>query len=92
MAYPASTLTDSGMVYTVRLAGSGRQGGRYGFEQQRTSWNVLHKKFRPAHPTTCDRAERFPKTIKRWLHAQPDQPTAIDALQTLLDRFRTEYN
>jgi hypothetical protein len=31
---PATTLTDNGMVYTVRLAGSGRQGGRNGFEQQ----------------------------------------------------------
>lgn len=31
---PASTLTDNGMVYTVRLAGIGRQGGRNGFEQQ----------------------------------------------------------
>jgi transposase InsO family protein len=31
---PASTLTDNGMVYTVRLAGTGRQGGRNGFEQQ----------------------------------------------------------
>ena len=28
---PASTLTDNGMVYTVRLAGHGRQGGRNGF-------------------------------------------------------------
>ena len=31
---PASTLTDNGMVYTVRLAGVGRQGGRNSFEQQ----------------------------------------------------------
>ena len=31
---PASTLTDNGMVYTVRLAGHGRRGGRNGFEQQ----------------------------------------------------------
>jgi transposase InsO family protein len=26
--YPASTLTDNGMVYTVRFAGNGRRGGR----------------------------------------------------------------
>ena len=32
--YPASTLTDNGMVYTVRLAGHGRQGGRNAFESE----------------------------------------------------------
>ena len=32
--YPASTLTDNGMVYTVRLAGHGRQGGRNAFEAE----------------------------------------------------------
>jgi len=37
---PASTLTDNGMVYTVRLAGLGRQGGRNGFEQQLHDWSV----------------------------------------------------
>ncbi|MBB0247463.1 hypothetical protein FNQ90_25900, partial [Streptomyces alkaliphilus] len=26
--YPASTLTDNGLVYTVRLAGPSRRGGR----------------------------------------------------------------
>ncbi len=40
---PASTLTDNGMVYTVRLAGFGRQGGRNGFEQQLRTWNVVQK-------------------------------------------------
>jgi transposase InsO family protein len=89
---PASTLTDNGMVYTVRLAGIGRQGGRNGFEQQLHDWHVAQKNSRPNHPTTCGKVERFQQTMKNWLRAQPDQPTTIAELQALLDRFRTEYN
>jgi transposase InsO family protein len=89
---PASTLTDNGMVYTVRLAGIGRQGGRNGFEQQLRDWNVIQKNSRPNHPTTCGKAERFQQTMKNWLRAQPDQPSTPAELQALLDRFRTEYN
>ena len=89
---PASTLTDNGMVYTVRLAGLGRQGGRNGFEEQLRTWNVVQKNSRPNHPTTCGKAERFQQTMKKWLRAQPDQPTTIAELQALLDQFQTEYN
>ena len=89
---PTSTLTDNGMVYTVRLAGIGRQGGRNGFEQQLRDWNVVQKNSRPNHPTTCGKAERFQQTFKKWLRAQPDQPATIAELQALLDRFQHEYN
>jgi len=89
---PATTLTDNGMVYTVRLAGIGRQGGRNGFEQQLRTWHVVQKNSRPSHPTTCGKVERFQQTMKKWLRAQPDQPTTIAELQALLDRFVTEYN
>jgi transposase InsO family protein len=89
---PASTLTDNGMVYTVRLAGHGRQGGRNGFEQQLRDWHVAQKNSRPNHPTTCGKVERFQQTLKKWLRAQPEQPATIAELQALLDRFRTEYN
>src|SRR6478735_290849 len=47
---PASTLTDNGMVYTVRLAGLGRQGGRNGFEQQLHDWHVTQKNWLRAQP------------------------------------------
>jgi hypothetical protein len=30
--------------------------------------------------------------MKNWLRAQRDQPATLAELQTLLDRFRTEYN
>lgn len=89
---PASTLTDNGMVYTVRLAGIGRRGGRNGFEQQLHDWHVAQKNSRPNHPTTCGKVERFQQTMKKWLRAQPDQPATLAELQVLLDRFTTEYN
>jgi transposase InsO family protein len=88
---PASTLTDNGMVYTVRLAGIGRRGGRNGFEQQLRTWDVVQKNSRP-NPTTCGKVERFQQTMKNWLRAQPQQPSTTDQLQRLIDRFRTEYN
>ena len=87
---PASTLTDNGMVYTVRYAGG--RGGRNGFEQQLRTWHVIQKNSRPNHPTTCGKVERFQQTLKKWLRTQPDQPTTLAELQALLDRFRTEYN
>lgn len=89
---PASTLTDNGMVYTVRLAGRGRQGGRNGFEQQLHDWHVTQKNSRPNHPTTCGKVERFQQTLKNWLRAQPNQPATIAELQALLDQFAAEYN
>ena len=89
---PASTLTDNGMVYTVRLASIGHRGGRNGFEQQLRTWNVIQKNSRPNHPTTCGKVERFQQTMKNWLRAQPAQPATITDLQSLLDRFRGEYN
>lgn len=30
--------------------------------------------------------------MKKWLRAQPDQPTTLAELQTLIDRFVDEYN
>ncbi len=89
---PASTLTDNGMVYTVRLAGHGRQGGRNGFEHQLRLWGVVQKNSRPGHPTTCGKAERFQQTLKKWLRAQPVQPSTIAELNALIEIFTLEYN
>jgi Integrase core domain len=36
--------------------------------------------------------ERFQQTMKKWLRAQPDQPTTLAELQTLIDHFIDEYN
>jgi transposase InsO family protein len=89
---PASTLTDNGMVFTVRLAGIGRQGGRNAFENELRRLHVIQKNGRPNHPTTQGKVERFQQTLKKWLRAQPIQPTTIIELQTLLDAFVDEYN
>lgn len=86
---PASTLTDNGMVYTVRFATG--PGGRNAFEAELRRLGIVQKNSRPNHPTTCGKVERFQQTMKRWLDQQPT-PTTITELQTLLDTFRTIYN
>jgi hypothetical protein len=48
--------------------------------------------WKPNHPTTCGKVERFQQTLKHWLAAQPDQPATITQLQALLDAFTDEYN
>ena len=90
--YPASTLTDNGMVYTVRLAGHGRQGGKNSFEAELSRRHIVQKNSRPNHPTTCGKVERLQQTLKKWLRAQPIQPTTTTELQALLNTFVEEYN
>jgi transposase InsO family protein len=87
---PASTLTDNGMVYTVRLAGG--RGGRNTFEHELRRLHIVQKNSRPNHPTTCGKVERFQQTMKKWLRAQPTQPSTLNQLQALLDLFTDEYN
>lgn len=89
---PASTLTDNGMVYTVRLSGLGRQGGRNAFEHELRRLHITQKNGKPNHPTTQGKVERFQQTLKKWLRAQPAQPSTIDQLQSLLDTFVDHYN
>ncbi|WP_239545221.1 DDE-type integrase/transposase/recombinase [Nocardioides nitrophenolicus] len=89
-AYPASVLTDNGLVYTTRF--SGGRGGRNGLETELQRLNILQKNSRPNHPTTCGKVERFQQTMKNWLTAQPNQPVTITELQTLIDAFTAAYN
>ncbi|MBZ5740760.1 IS481 family transposase [Nocardioides mangrovi] len=88
--YPASTLTDNGMVYTVRFAGG--RGGRTQLEHELRRLGITQKNSRPNHPTTCGKVERFQQTMKKWLRAQANQPTTLTELQALLDLFIVEYN
>jgi hypothetical protein len=88
---PASTLTDNGMVYTTRF--SGGKGGRNAFESELRRLGVIQKNSRPNHHTTCGKVcERFQQTMKKWLSAQPHQPSSIAELQALLDVFVEYYN
>ena len=92
--YPASTLTDNGMVYTTRLSGGSLRGsrGRNGFEHELARLSIVQKNSRPNHPTTCGKVERFQQTLKKWLRAQTPQPSTIAELQNLLDVFAKAYN
>src|SRR5262245_40929112 len=78
------------MVYTTRY--SGGKGGRNAFEAELRRLGVVQKNSRPNHPTTCGKVERFQQTLKKWLAAQPVQPTTLPDLQALLDRFVDVYN
>ena len=89
---PASTLTDNGMVFTTRLSGAGRAGGRNKFESELRRLNITQKNGRPNHPTTQGKVERFQQTLKKWLRARAQQPESISRLQLLLDEFTDEYN
>lgn len=44
---PASTLTDNGMIYTVRLAGRRREGGRNAFEHELRRLGIIQKNESP---------------------------------------------
>jgi transposase InsO family protein len=90
---PVSTLTDNGMVFTTRLSGGPRGAGtRNGFEHELRRLGVVQKNGKPNHPQTQGKVERFQQTMKKWLRAQPEQPSMIDDLQALLDAFVEEYN
>lgn len=88
---PAETLTDNGMVFTVRLAGFGRRGGRNAFEHELERLGITQKNGAPSHPQTQGKVERFQQTLKKWLTAQPRAATLTD-LQELLNTFVTDYN
>jgi hypothetical protein len=90
---PASVLSDNGMVFTTRFAG-GRAGRDTlnGFQALLRDLGVVQKHSKPNHPTTCGKVERFQQTLKKWLTAQPRQPTTIAELQTLCDQFVGYYN
>lgn len=90
--FPTATLTDNGMVYTARLAGRGRQGGRTKLEALLRKHGITQRNGSPGHPQTQGKVERFQQTLKKWLRAQPIQPATLAELQCLLDQFQHHYN
>lgn len=88
---PASTLTDNGMIFTVRLAGHRREGGRNAFEHELRRLGIIQKNGSPAHPQTQGKVERFQQTLKKWLTAAAPA-TDLDQLQAAIDAFRGDYN
>lgn len=88
--FPASTLTDNGRVFTVRLFRG--TPGRNHLEHELRQRNITQKNGKPNHPQTQGKIERFQQTLKKWLRAQPRQPATPAELQTLLDEFVEVYN
>jgi transposase InsO family protein len=89
---PAATLTDNGMVYTVRHSAWGVRGGRNAFETELATLGITQKNGRGNHPQTQGKVERFQQTLKTWLTRQAQQPATLTDLQALLDTFRDQYN
>lgn len=87
--YPASTLTDNGMVYTTRFAHG--KGGPNAFEYLLKRLGINQKNGSPYHPQTQGKIERFHQTLKKWLAIQPPAATRED-LDLLLARFQHIYN
>jgi transposase InsO family protein len=89
--YPASTLTDNGMVYTTRYAGTATgTGNPNAFETLLALYGITQKNGLPYKPTTQGKIERLWQTLKKHLAARPT--ATIDELQTVLDAFRDYYN
>lgn len=88
--FPASTLTDNGMVFTTRFAGG--RGGRNHLEHELGERGITQKNGKPNHPQTQGKIERFQQTLKKWLQAQPVQPATLAELQAILDEFVELYN
>jgi transposase InsO family protein len=90
--WPASTLTDNGMVYTTRHAGGRRgEGNKNAFETLLSLEGITQKNGRPYKPTTQGKIERLWQTLKLFLTAQPEAH-GIEELQHQLDAFRHYYN
>ena len=87
--FPASTLTDNGLVFTARFAGA--RGGKNGFETFLATHSIRQKNGRARHPQTQGKIERLHQTLKKWLSARP-RPVDLPAAQLLLDQFRIWYN
>ena len=86
--FPASILTDNGFIYTTRFVSDSPNA----FETFCAQAGITQKHSRPYKPTTCGKVERFQQTLKKWLRAQPNQPTTVAELQTLCDTFVDYYN
>lgn len=89
---PASVLSDNGLVFTTRFAGSaaGRSNPN-GFQKELATHGITQKNSSPGHPQTCGKIERWHSTLKRWLAARHRAATVAD-LQTQLNTFRDIYN
>jgi transposase len=73
--FPASTLTDNGMVFTTRL--SGGKGGRNGLETELRRLQVRRINSTPNHPTTCGKHRAVPADSEE-MAPRPTRPAGHD--------------
>ena len=57
---PASLLTDNGCIYTAAY-----RGGYSAMESELFHLGITYKHWRPYHPQTCGKVERFHQTLKK---------------------------
>jgi transposase InsO family protein len=84
---PAGVLTDNGAIFTAKQRGDGRTA----LEITLGELGIKYSRSRPYHPQTCGKVERFHKTLKKHLRAQPAAATLTE-LQHQIDAFLAYYN
>ncbi|WP_343883982.1 IS481 family transposase, partial [Glutamicibacter uratoxydans] len=90
---PQSSLTDNGLVFTTRFTGKtqGDTAAKNQFEKLLQKWDVKQINGSPNHPQTQGKIERFHRTLKLWLTAQP-RATSVATLNKQLSEFQQIYN
>lgn len=90
---PQSTLTDNGLVFTTRFTKKdrGEQPAKNLFEKLLQQWDIRQINGSPNHPQTQGKIERFHRTLKLWLTAQPRAET-LRQLNVQLAEFQRVYN
>ncbi|PCC28856.1 hypothetical protein CIK76_09050 [Glutamicibacter sp. BW80] len=90
---PQSSLTDNGLVFTTRFTGkiNGDEPAKNQFEKLLQEWDIKQINGSPNHPQTQGKIERFHRTLKLWLNAQPRAKT-VAQLNEQLEEFKHVYN
>ena len=90
---PQSSLTDNGLVFTTRFTGKTNGDGpaKNQFEKLLQQWDIKQINGSPSHPQTQGKVERFHRTLKLWLKAQP-QARTVAQLNQQLKEFQHIYN
>lgn len=79
VGWPQRIWTDNAKAFTITVANAIAELG------------IVSSHTRPYSPNSNGKAERFHRTVAKWLHKQPRAAT-IDELETQLDLFRVVYN
>ncbi|WP_231934891.1 integrase core domain-containing protein [Micromonospora viridifaciens] len=87
---PEEVLTDNGKQFTGRF--SQPRPAEVMFERICRENGIVARNTKPRTPTTTGKVERFHQTLQRELLDDVDVWPDLEAVQTAVDVFRTEYN